>query len=128
MKKVAGRIKLELAQYREVQAFAQFASDLDKSTQQQLSRGQRLTELLKQNQYAPFQVEDQIISIYAATQGFLDDLPVDQVRAFEKGLLAHVHDKYPEVPVVIAQSKDFSDDTAATLKAAIVEFKASFVK
>ena len=128
IKKLSGGIRTDLAQYRELAAFAQFASDLDKSTQQQLSRGQRLTELLKQNQYAPFQVEDQIISIYAATQGFLDDLPVDQVRAFEKGLLAHVHDKYPEVPVVIAQSKDFSDDTAATLKAAIVEFKASFVK
>ena len=126
MKKVAGRIKLELAQYREVQAFAQFASDLDKSTQQQLARGQRLTELLKQDQYAPFQVEDQVISIYAATNGYLDDLPVEQVRPFEKGLLAYVHDKYPEIPVKIAQSKDFSDDTASTLKGAIEEFKASF--
>jgi F-type H+-transporting ATPase subunit alpha len=126
MKKVAGRIKLELAQYREVQAFAQFASDLDKSTQQQLARGQRLTELLKQDQYAPFQVEDQVISIYAATNGYLDDLPVEQVRPFEKGLLAYVHDKYPEIPVKIAQSKDFSDDTASTLKGAIEEFKTSF--
>ncbi len=126
MKKVAGRIKLELAQYREVQAFAQFASDLDKSTQQQLARGQRLTELLKQDQYAPFEVEDQVISIYAATNGYLDDLPVEQVRPFEKGLLAFVHDKYPEIPVKIAQTKDFNDETASTLKTAIEEFKAGF--
>jgi F-type H+/Na+-transporting ATPase subunit alpha len=104
MKKVAGKIKLELAQYREVQAFAQFASDLDKATQQQLLRGQRLTELLKQDQYAPFQVEDQVISIFAATTGALDDLPVSAVRRFEKEFLAFIHEKYPDVPTNIVQS------------------------
>ena len=126
MKKVAGKIKLELAQYREVQAFAQFASDLDKATQQQLLRGQRLTELLKQDQYAPFQVEDQIIAIFAATSGALDDLPTSAVGRFEKGLLAFVHDKYPDVPTNIVQSQDFSDATRDTLLKAIAEFKADF--
>jgi F-type H+/Na+-transporting ATPase subunit alpha len=127
MKKVAGKIKLELAQYREVQAFAQFASDLDKATQQQLLRGQRLTELLKQDQYAPYQVEDQVISIFAATTGALDDLPVESVRRFEKELLAFVHEKYPDVPTNIVQSQDFSDSTRETLTKALAEFKASFV-
>ena len=126
MKKVAGKIKLELAQYREVQAFAQFASDLDKATQQQLLRGQRLTELLKQDQYAPFQVEDQIIAIFAATSGALDDLPTSAVQKFEKELLAFVHDKYPDVPTNIVQTKDFSDTTRDTLVKAIAEFKSGF--
>ena len=126
MKTVAGKIKLELAQYREVQAFAQFASDLDKATQQQLLRGQRLTELLKQDQYAPFQVEDQIIAIFAATSGALDDLPISAVGRFEKGLLAFVHEKYPDVPTNIVQSQDFSDTTRDTLTAAIAEFKSTF--
>jgi F-type H+-transporting ATPase subunit alpha len=126
MKKVAGKIKLELAQYREVQAFAQFASDLDKATQQQLLRGQRLTELLKQAQYAPFQVEDQVISIFAATSGALDDLPVSAVQRFEKEFLAFVHDKYPDVPTNIVQSQDFSDSTRETLEKALAEFKESF--
>jgi F-type H+/Na+-transporting ATPase subunit alpha len=126
MKKVAGKIKLELAQYREVQAFAQFASDLDKATQQQLLRGQRLTELLKQDQYAPFQVEDQVISIFAATTGALDDLPVSAVQRFEKEFLAFVHEKYPDVPTNIVQSQDFSDSTRETLQKALDEFKASF--
>ncbi|MES2463768.1 MAG: F0F1 ATP synthase subunit alpha [Armatimonadota bacterium] len=126
MKQVAGKIKLELAQYREVQAFSQFASDLDKATQQQLNRGQRLVELLKQPQYQPVEVEDQIIAIFAASNAFLDDLPVDSVRRFESGLLAFVHEKYPEIPVGIVQSKALSDDAQATLKRAITEFKANF--
>ena len=126
MKKVAGKIKLELAQYREVQAFAQFASDLDPATQRQLSRGQRLVELLKQDQYAPYEVEDQIISIFSATNGFLDDLPVDTVRRFEKEVIAFVHDKYPEIPERITQTKDFKDEDQATLRDAITEFKKTF--
>jgi F-type H+-transporting ATPase subunit alpha len=126
MKQVAGKIKLELAQYREVQAFSQFASDLDPATQQQLNRGQRLVELLKQPQYQPIEVEDQIIAIFAASNGFLDDLPVESVRRFESGLLAFVHETYPEIPVGIVQSKALSDDAQATLKRAITEFKARF--
>jgi len=126
MKQVAGKIKLELAQYREVQAFSQFASDLDKSTQQQLSRGQRLVELLKQQQYQPMKVEDQVMSIFAATNAFLDDLPVESIRRFETELLAFLHEKYPEIPVGITQSKALSDDAQATLRRAITEFKGKF--
>jgi F-type H+-transporting ATPase subunit alpha len=126
MKKVAGRLKVELAQFREVQAFAQFASDLDKATRDQLNRGMRLVELLKQGQYASMAVEDQVISIFTGTGGFLDDLPVESVRRFESELLAFVHDKYPEIPEKIAQSKDFPDDAADTLRRAITEFKQQF--
>jgi F-type H+/Na+-transporting ATPase subunit alpha len=126
MKKVAGRLKIELAQFREVQAFAQFASDLDQATRNQLNRGMRLVELLKQPQYSGMAVEDQVISIYAGTGGFLDDVDVTQVRRFESSLLAFIRDKYPEIPENIRQSKDFSDDTAETLKKAITAFKAQF--
>jgi len=127
MKQVAGRMKLELAQYREVQAFAQFASDLDRATQQQLGRGQRLTELMKQPQYAPMPVEKQVISIFAATNGYLDDLPVEQVQPFEKGLLAFIDEKYPDLPLGITNTKALSDEAIDTLKKAIAEFKAGFV-
>jgi F-type H+/Na+-transporting ATPase subunit alpha len=126
MKKVAGKIKLELAQYREVQAFAQFASDLDPATQRQLARGQRLVELLKQDQYAPFPVADQIISIFCATNGFLDDLPVDAVRRFEKDVIAYVYDKYPEIPERMVQTKDLKDEDQDTLREAITTFKSTF--
>jgi F-type H+-transporting ATPase subunit alpha len=126
MKKVAGRIKVELAQFREVQAFAQFASDLDQVTRNQLNRGTRLVELLKQPQFGPRAVEDQIIAIFAATNGFLDDLPVDQVRRFESELLTFVHDQYPEIPVGIVQTKDLSNDAADTLKKAVAAFKSRF--
>jgi F-type H+-transporting ATPase subunit alpha len=123
MKKVAGRVKLELAQYREVQAFAQFASDLDAATQRQLARGQRLVELMKQDQYAPYEVEDQVISIFAATNGYMDDVPVEDIRRFEKEFLAYVRDKYPEIPEKILQTKDFSDADQETLRGAIDDFK-----
>jgi F-type H+-transporting ATPase subunit alpha len=126
MKQVAGRIKVELAQFREVQAFSQFASDLDKATRDQLNRGTRLVELLKQPQYAPFSVERQVISLYAATNGFLDDLPVEAVRRFENELLAFVEERYPDIPATIAQTKAMSDDTATTLKTAITAFKQQF--
>ena len=125
-KNVAGRLKLELAQFREVQAFAQFASDLDKATQAQLGRGLRLVELLKQPQYQPFPLEDQVAAIFAGTGGFLDDLPADSVRRFEKGLLAFLREKYPEIPETIARDKALSDTTQATLRTAINEFKAQF--
>ncbi len=126
MKQVAGRIKLELAQYREVQAFSQFASDLDKATRDQLGRGQRLTELLKQPQASGMAVEDQVISIFAATNGFLDDLPVEAVRRFEQELLRFVHDQYPDIPVGIAQTKALSDDATETLRKAVTAFKGQF--
>ncbi len=126
MKSVAGKVKLELAQYREVQAFSQFASDLDKATQRQLSRGQRLVELLKQPQASGMLVEDQVISIFTATNGYLDDLPVEQVRKFEGELIAFIHDKYPDVPLGITTTKALSDDNADTLRKAIETFKGQF--
>src|SRR5207248_7939371 len=101
MKSVAGKLKLELAQYREVQAFAQFASDLDKSTQNQLQRGARMVELLKQPQFNPMPVELQVISIYAGSSGYLDDVPVEAVRKFETDLHAFMADKYPDVAETI---------------------------
>jgi F-type H+-transporting ATPase subunit alpha len=126
MKSVAGKLKLEMAQYRDVAAFAQFASDLDKATQNQLIRGQRLTELLKQDLASPMDVVDQILSIYAGGMGVLDDLSNDRVKAFEAGLLKFVHEKYPDVVETIKSTKTLAKDPEETLKKAVQEFKASF--
>ncbi|CAN1499210.1 AtpA F0F1-type ATP synthase, alpha subunit [Fimbriimonadaceae bacterium] len=126
MKSVAGKLKLEMAQYRDVAAFAQFASDLDKATQQQLIRGQRLTELLKQDLASPMAVIDQIISIFSGSLGVLDDLSNEQVKSFEAGLQAFVHDKYPDVIETVRTTKALGKDTEETLKKAVLEFKASF--
>ncbi len=126
MKQVAGKLKLEMAQFRDVQAFAQFASDLDRSTQLQLIRGQRLTELLKQDLATPYDVVDQIIVIFAGTSGVLDDIPNDSVKAFEIGLLAHVKDKYPDVFESIKSTKAISPEVDATMKKAVAEFRESF--
>ncbi|MEI6433104.1 MAG: F0F1 ATP synthase subunit alpha, partial [bacterium] len=126
MKKVAGTLKTSLAQYREVQAFSQFASDLDKATRDQLNRGTRLVELLKQPQNASMEVEDQIFSIFSGTNGFLDDLPVESVRRFETELLQFIHEKYPELPERIRQTKDLTSDDTDTLRKAITAFKTTF--
>ncbi len=126
MKQVAGKLKLEMANYRDVAAFSQFASDLDKATQMQLTRGQRLTELLKQDLTTPYSVEDQIISIFAGSQGVLDGLRNDQVKAFEAGLLKFVHEKYPDVVEGIAQSKAISKENEETLAKAVNEFAGTF--
>jgi len=126
MKKVAGRLRLDLAQYRELAAFAQFGSDLDKSTQAQLTRGQRMVELLKQGQFVPMTVDQQVMVLYAGTQGHLDDVPVEAVRRFEKEFLEFMAAKYPDVASVIAKDKDLSDATTAKLNAGIAEFKAQF--
>jgi F-type H+-transporting ATPase subunit alpha len=99
MKTVAGRLKLDLARFRELAAFAQFASDLDKSTQAQLARGQRLTELLKQPNYRPIPVEQQVIVLYAAINGYMDETPVDQIGRFESELISTIQQRYPEVVV-----------------------------
>lgn len=128
MKQVAGKIKLEMAQYREVQAFAQFASDLDRATQLQLLRGQRLTELLKQDLASPMSVEDQIIGIFAGTSGVLDKVENDKVLAFEKGLLAFVHEKYPDVVEKLRTEKAMSKDIEASLTKAYDEYLAIFQK
>ena len=126
MKSVAGKLKLEMAQYRDVAAFAQFASDLDPATQRQLIRGQRLTELLKQDLASPMDVVDQVISIYAGGQGVLDGLKNEQVKPFETGLLKHVHEKYPDVVEGIRTSKALSKETEETLGKAIKEYAESF--
>lgn len=127
MRKVASTMKLDLARYRELAAFAQFASDLDKATQAQLQRGQRLTELLKQPQYQPMRVEQQIIVIYAATNGFMDEAPVEDVGRFEREFLAFVAERYPEIPSAIASEKEISKETEERLKGAATEFQAQFV-
>ncbi len=126
MKQVAGKLKLELAQYRSLAAFAQFASDLDKSTQAQLARGQRLTELMKQTNYAPYVVTDQVISIFSATNGFMDTIPVEDVNRFEKEFLAFVHERYPELVQAVTTEKAFSKESEATLKSAAGEFLGQF--
>jgi len=126
MKQVAGRIKGELAQYREMAAFAQFGSDLDQATQRLLNRGARLTELLKQSQFSPLKVEEQVVVIFAGTSGYLDPLPVHRVRAFENGLLTHLRGKHAAVLEAIRASGELSDDTRKQLVAAIDAFAKSF--
>lgn len=126
MKSVAGKLKLEMAQYRDVAAFSQFASDLDKATQMQLIRGQRLTELLKQDLATPYNVIDQIVSIFAGSNGFLDDLTNDQVKPFEEGLLKFVKDKYPDVIEGLRTKQAMDKDLEASLLKAAGEFKAKF--
>ncbi|MDB5645037.1 F0F1 ATP synthase subunit alpha [Methylobacterium sp.] len=119
MKKVAGKIKGELAQYREMAAFAQFGSDLDASTQKLLNRGSRLTELLKQPQFSPLKMEEQVAVIYAGVNGYLDGLPVSKVRPFEDALLSTLRTKHADLLAKIRDSKDLSDDSAKTLKGVV---------
>ncbi|MFC5418052.1 F0F1 ATP synthase subunit alpha [Bosea eneae] len=125
-KKVAGKIKGELAQYREMAAFAQFGSDLDAVTQRLLNRGARLTELLKQPQFSPLKMEEQVVVIYAGVNGYLDPLPVSKVRAFEDGLLSLVRSKHTDLLNEIGSSKDLSDANAAKLKGIVEGFAKSF--
>ncbi len=126
MKQVAGMLRLDLAQYRELAAFAQFASDLDKATLAQLERGKRMVELLKQNQYVPMTVEDQVILIYAGTQGFLDDLPVDGIKAFEESFLNFIKAKKQDLRTEVREKKALDDDLRAKISAAVQEFKKTF--
>jgi F-type H+/Na+-transporting ATPase subunit alpha len=127
MRQVAGSLKLELAQYRELQAFAQFGSDLDKATQAQLNRGQRLVEILKQDQYSPLPFSKQILIIMAGTGGFLDDLPVDQVRPFEKELYKYVDSTNPGILRNIMEKKILDDSLKAQMQNIITEAKQQFV-
>ncbi|MBI1798316.1 MAG: F0F1 ATP synthase subunit alpha [Candidatus Eisenbacteria bacterium] len=126
MRQVAGRLRLDLAQYRALAAFAQFGSDLDKNTQAQLTRGERMVELLKQDQFAPMPVESQVISIFCGTQGLLDELPVGAVRRFESEFLAFIDRNYPEVPHNIRTHLAISDTDSARLSEAVQQFKATF--
>ncbi len=123
MKQVAGTLRLDLAQYRELAAFSQFASDLDKATKAQLDRGERMVETLKQAQYSPLVVEDQVMVIYTAAKGFLTDIPVDKVVEFQDGFLKFMHSSHPDVGEKIRTEKKLSDAIESSLKAAIEEFK-----
>jgi F-type H+-transporting ATPase subunit alpha len=126
MKKVAGRIKGELAQYREMAAFAQFGSDLDATTQRLLNRGSRLTELLKQPQFSPLKMEEQVAVIYAGVNGYLDALPLNRVRAFEDGLLSLLRGKHAGILESVRTSKDLPGETEAKLKDVVQSFAKSF--
>ena len=126
MKQVAGSIKLELAQYREMEAFSQFASDLDAATQRLLARGARLTELLKQPQYSPLPVEEQVVAIFAGVRGFLDDIEIAVIGDFEQSLLALVRDKYGDLLTAIRDEGAISDETEKKLLSIIEEFAKSF--
>jgi F-type H+/Na+-transporting ATPase subunit alpha len=126
MKQVAGKIKGDLAQYREMAAFAQFGSDLDAATQQLLARGARLTELLKQPQFSPLKVEEQVAVIYAGTNGYLDKLPVSAVGKFEQELLRTLRDKHADVLSGIAEKRELTTELAAKLKAGIEAFAKGF--
>jgi F-type H+-transporting ATPase subunit alpha len=128
MRAVSGTLRLDLAQYRELAAFAQFGSDLDKSTQNQLNRGRRLVEILKQGQYSPMRVGLQVLSVYAGTQGFLDSLPVDQVRTFEAALHKWFIDNQPQLIERVETAKNFDDALATDLKAALTTFKNDYAK
>ena len=126
MKQVAGSIKLELAQYREMRAFAQFAADLDPATQKLLARGERLTELLKQPQYQPVPIEEQVVSIFAGTKGYLDKIAVRNVGRFEKSMLAAMRERAPDILAAIRTEKALSDALQAKLKAFLDDFAAAF--
>jgi len=126
MKKIAGSLRLDLASYRELEAFAQLGTELDAATQRQLDRGARMVELLKQGQYKPFHVTDQVISIYAGSKGYLDDLPISRVSEFEDKLLKHIRDEHPEMHKELTEKKEFSDALDAKLKEIIGNFKTRF--
>ncbi len=128
MKKYAGSLRLDLASYRELEAFAQLGTELDAATQKQLDRGERMVELLKQPQYRPYRVEEQVVSIFAGTQGELDELEVSEVAPFERDLLAHVRNEFPEFLEEIRTTGQVSDELAEKLRAAIVNFRGQWRK
>ena len=127
MRSVAGGLRLDLAQYRELEAFAAFASDLDAATKKQLERGARTVEVLKQPQYQPMPVEQQVMIIYAVTNGFLDDVAVADVREWERGFHEYMRSQYPQVGQKIGKEKALPKDVEADLRRGIEVFKKSFV-
>lgn len=128
MKQVAGTLRLDLAQFRELQAFAQFGSDLDKATQAQLARGQRLTEILKQPQYQPVDIEKQVLVIWAATNGYTDDIAIEDVRRFETSLLSFVENSHPGLLAEIVEKKTLTDEIKADVKQVLEDFKDEWQK
>ena len=127
MKSIAGMLRLDLAQFRELEAFAKFGSDLDKATLAQLARGRAMVEVLKQNQYVPMSVENQVAIIFAGSEGFLDDIPVEKVGEFETGLLEYLESNYVTVLDSIRQTGELSEEKRDELKKATDEFKKGFV-
>lgn len=128
MKKVAGKLRLDLAQYREMAAFAEFASDLDEATRKQLTRGKVMTEILKQGQYVPMAVEKQVMIIYAGTSGLLDDIPIEKIKKFEEDFLRFIDTSHPEIGKKIKEAKDLDEETEKKLFQVISEFKGIFGK
>jgi F-type H+-transporting ATPase subunit alpha len=128
MRTVSGTLRLDLAQYRELAAFAQFGSDLDKVTQAQLNRGRRLVEILKQGQYSPMRVGLQVVSVFAGTQGFLDNLAVEAVRPFETALHQSMNDEHADLIDRLEKAPKFDEKLSGELKAAITGFKEDYVK
>ena len=126
MKKVSGSMKLELAQYREMAAFAQFGSDLDASTQKLLNRGSKLTELLKQNQYSPMTVAEQVISVFCGVKGYLDDLDLKDISSFERKIIEKCKSEKPEILEAISKSGKLEEDTENLLVETIKELKQNF--
>jgi F-type H+-transporting ATPase subunit alpha len=126
MKQIAGMLRLDLAQFRELAAFAQFASDLDKATLAQIERGKRMVELLKQDQFVPMSVDDQIIVIFAGTQGFMDDIPIDAIRPFEEGLMRYIRAEKQAIKKEIMEKKALDDELKAKISEAITAFKKTF--
>ena len=126
MKSVAGTLRLDLAQYRELEAFAKFGSDLDEATLSQLTRGERMVEILKQNQYVPMDVEKQVSIIFAASKGYLDDLPIEKVSDFEFGLFEHLDNNAADCLSTIVKEGSISDETAEKLEKEIKDYKAGF--
>jgi F-type H+-transporting ATPase subunit alpha len=126
MKRVAAPLKLDLAQYRSLAAFAQFASDLDKATRDQLTRGEKLSEITKQPQYAPLPVEKQVAILYAATTGKLDDIPTPRVKDFEAGFYRFLETEHPNVLKELGETKNLTDELASALDTAIDQFRQSF--
>jgi len=126
MKKVAGRLRIELAQYRELEAFAKFGSDLDKSTLAQLRRGARLVELLKQGQFVPLPVEKQVVSLFAGTNGFLDDIPLEQIERYEREVFELMDLKHTDVLRSIAETRDIGDAVAEQLRSVLKDFTDTF--
>jgi F-type H+-transporting ATPase subunit alpha len=126
MKQVAGTLRLDLAQYREMAAFAQFGSDLDASTQKMLARGVRLVEILKQAQLQPQAVERQVLIVYAATNGFIDTLPVEAMSRYESELVDYIESKHPEVLAALREKRELTSEVKAPLNAVLEEFKGRF--
>jgi F-type H+-transporting ATPase subunit alpha len=127
MKRVAGRLRMDLAQYRELEAFSKFGSDLDKSTQQTLRRGSHLVELLKQGQYVPMSVEKQVASMFTGTNGYLDELPLEEVQRFELEFLEMMDMKYADILGTIAETKELSKEIEMRLHAIAKEFVQKFI-